>query len=154
MLTLAASGCGGAPTPKEPSPATPLDERKAADVIARVLFNAQLEPERGRVVELGPGKQVSLEVAARGKGYGVAYLTAGEEAQLTVFVPQGAAGSDTLAIVPGTAGEQVLFLFERNYMLQEETNGDATVMSSAAAERRMEGEVRSFLRKAQAEGWK
>ena len=156
-LELVATGfflvcaCGGPPA-ENASALRPVDERRAADVIAKVFHDARFEPERGRVVELGPLHPVTMEIAARGRSFGVAYLTREEEAGLSVNLPPHAADSDALVIVPGSNRSHVLILFERDY-LQDDLKGESHSQTSIAAERKIERDVRDFLRKAEHDNW-
>ena len=146
-----ACACGGPPA-ENASALRPVDERRAADVIAKVFHDARIETERGRVVELGPLHPVTMEIAARGRSFGVAYLTREEEVELAVNLPPHPADSDALVIVPGSNRSHVLILFERDY-LQDDLKGESHSQTSIAAERKIERDVRDFLRKVEHDNW-
>lgn len=143
--------CGGPPA-QDASALRPVDERRAADVIAKVFNDARFDPERGRVVELGPLHPVTMEIAARGRSFGVAYLTREEEVGLAVNIPPHGANEDALVIVPGSNRSHVLILFERDYM-QDDSKGESHSQTSIAAERKIERDVRDFLRKVEHDNW-
>ncbi len=150
-MVLACLACGGPPA-QDASALRPVDERRAADVIAKVFNDARLDPERGRVVELGPLHPVTMEISARGRSFGVAYLTREEEVALAVNIPPHRANEDALVIVPGSNRSHVLVLFERDYM-QDDSKGESHSQTSIAAELKIERDVRDFLRKVEHDNW-
>jgi hypothetical protein len=80
-LVPLASGCGGEP-PRRPNIMHPVDERRAFELIGRVFKEGNLTIERGRE-ETVNGKPMTVDQAAAGHKFGVAYLTRSPSATRT-----------------------------------------------------------------------
>jgi hypothetical protein len=146
-LTL---GCAqGAPPPKHPL--RPISEKRAAELIARVFREAGLEPENDRYLRVYPhDKRLRLEVAAAGRHFGVAYLTAADWDAFSDVLPPHPK-DDSLAI--GAAeGNRFLVLFAADYA-EDDLAGDEHTATTIATDRRLARDVRDFVHRAEQQRW-
>lgn len=151
----AALGCGSEP-PRAPSLMRPLDEGHAVSIIARELRSAKLDPERNRVIHVGPNlTELRLDVAPKGAKWGIAYVT-NQDGQTLVDILPKRRDPDTFLVLRG-AGEgeddaRAVLLFAGDY-LQDDLAGDAHTATTIAAEAKLEEAVKHILRKATEEHW-
>jgi hypothetical protein len=150
LATALLPSCGGEP-PRRPNIMHPVDERRAFELIARVFKEAGLSIERGRQ-ELVNGKSFTVDEAAGGRKFGVAYLTREEQAALGDAIPKGDPNADALVVVDADSGDRILVLFERDYMT-DDLEGEAHSTTTIAAEAKIERDARDFLLKAVRDKW-
>jgi hypothetical protein len=90
-------------------------------------------------------------VAAAGRGFGVAYLTADDWAKAgDALPPRPTNGS--LVVAVGEGGTRVLCLFADDYG-EDDDMGDAHRATTLAADRRLARDVRDFLHRAEVQKW-
>jgi hypothetical protein len=145
------AGCEGEPA-RTAHDARPVPEARAASVIARVFRENDLEPEAARSVHLTRDKSIKLEVAAAHHQFGVAYVSEADAAQLGDALPHRPKGTRALVVVQGEQGAHVLVLFEGDYV-DDDADGEDHTMSGVAADRKLERDVRDFLRRAERQSW-
>jgi hypothetical protein len=151
-LALAASAaCAGDP-PQAPHALRPIPEERARELIARTFREVGVTPERDRLVGVGrDAKQVRLEVAAAGRKFGIAYLTAADWEKAGEALPaRGSNGS--LVVANGQGGTRILCLFADDYT-EDDLTGDVHTSTTIAADRRLERDVRDFLHRAEEQSW-
>jgi hypothetical protein len=148
-------GCAS-PPPRAPNPTRPLDERRAIEVILQAFQDERAMPVRGRPVTLQPGRSLDVDVTAQGRKYGVAYVTANEQALLgTALPPRDPARGDALQLVSGVGEDSdahVLVLHDDDYLYDDhvgEQHRDTTV----TAELKLRRDVRDFLVLAHSKQW-
>jgi hypothetical protein len=129
----------------------PVDERRAFELVAQVFKEAGLSIERGREEVVG-GKSLTVDQAASGHKYGVAYLTHDQQASLGDALPHRDANSDALVVVDSSSGDRILVLFERDYMT-DDLEGEAHSTTTIAAEAKIQRDARDFLLKAVRDKW-
>jgi hypothetical protein len=107
-------------------------------------------------MSLGPGAALDIDVLARGRKYGVAYVTARERSALDgALPPRDAAMGDALQLVSGLGADadaRVLVLNDSDY-LYDDPIGEAQKDASVTAELKLRRDVRDFLVRAHAEKW-
>jgi hypothetical protein len=142
--------CDGEP-PRRPNIMHPVDERRAFELMGRVFKEAGLTIERGRE-EVVNGKSLTVDEAAAGHKYGIAYLTHEDQAALGDALPKRDTMSDALLVVDADGGDRVLVLFERDYMT-DDLEGEAHSTTTIAAEAKIQRDARDFLLKAVRDKW-
>jgi hypothetical protein len=145
-----AVACGGEP-PRRPNIMHPVDERRAFELIGRVFKEAGLTIERGRE-ETVNAKSLTVDQAASGHKYGVAYLTHEDQASLGDAIPKHDADADALVVVDTDSGDRILLLYERDYMT-DDLEGEAHSTTTIAAEAKIQRDARDFLLKAVRDKW-
>lgn len=153
-MCVALAACAGEP-PRRPNVMHPIDEYRAADILARTLQQAELDPERRRTIALAGGRTLTVDVAVAEHKYGIAYLTRDDVQQLGDAIPKSDPESDSLIIAPGVGedtGWRALLLYDRAY-LTDNLEGEAHSATTIAAEAKIERDARDFLLKAQNERW-
>jgi hypothetical protein len=153
-LIVSASGCSGDP-PKAPTILRPIDEPHAVAVMARVFRELNLEPVRNRVIQFGPnGAQLTLDVAARSRRFGLAYITWQDADKLGDDLPKRG-DPDAIIVVHGSGADDdvhAALLFAADYM-QDDLSGDQHTSTAIAAEQKLELATRDVLRRAEHESW-
>jgi hypothetical protein len=148
------AACGSDP-PKTPTIMRPIDEPHAVAIMARVFRQLGVEPARDRVIRFGPhGGQLTLDVAARDKRFGIAYVTWQEADALGDAIPKRR-DPNAILVVRGTGDEEdvhAALLFAVDYM-QDDLSGERHTTTSIAAEQRLELATRDVLRRAEHENW-
>ncbi len=148
------AGCGGG-APKAPNILRPLDEPHAVSIMARIFREFSLEPVRNRTITFGPGDtQLRLDVAAKDKRFGIAYITWQDADRLGDALPRRG-DPDAIIVVHGTGDDadvHAALLFAADYM-QDDLAGESHTATSIAAEQKLELATRDVLRRAQHEGW-
>jgi hypothetical protein len=144
------AGCGGEP-PRRPNIMHPVDERRAFELVSRVFKEAGLSVERGRP-ETVNGSSLTVDEAASGHKYGIAYLTRDAQTALGDAIPKRDPNSDALVVVDTDSGDRVLLLFERDYMT-DDLEGEAHSSTTIAAEAKLQRDARDFLLKAVRDKW-
>jgi len=129
----------------------PVDERRAFELIGRVFKEAGLTIERGRE-ETVNAKSLTVDQAASGHKYGVAYLTHEDQASLGDAIPKHDADADALVVVDTDSGDRILLLYERDYMT-DDLEGEAHSTTTIAAEAKIQRDARDFLLKAVRDKW-
>jgi hypothetical protein len=154
LVGLAGAGCGEEP-PKAPTVLRPIDEPHAVSIMARVFRELGLEPVRNRIIRFGPNDaELRLDVAAKEKRFGVAYITWQDADKLGDSLPKRR-DPDAIIVVRGNGDDDdvhAALLFAADYM-QDDLSGEAHTATSIAAEKRLELATRDVLRRAQHEGW-
>lgn len=144
------------PAPRAPNPTRPLDERRAIEIILQAFHDEGDEPVPGRPIVLGPGQALAIDVLARGKKYGVAYVSADERSALgAALPPRDPAMGDALQLVSGLGDDddaRVLVLNDSEYLYDDQV-GDGHEDASVTAELKLRRDVRDFLVRAHAEKW-
>jgi hypothetical protein len=148
-------GCGS-PPPRAPNPARPIDERRAIEIILQAFKDQRDVPVRGRPIALQPGRSLDVDVAAQGKRYGVAYVTASEQALLgPALPPRDPARGDALQLISGVGADadaHVLVLHDDDYLYDDHV-GERHQDTSVTAELKLRRDVRDFLVLAHAKNW-
>jgi hypothetical protein len=133
----------------------PIDEPHAVSVMARVFRELGLEPVRNRMIRFGPNDaELRLDVAAKEKRFGIAYITWQDADRLGESLPKRA-DLQAIIVVHGNGDDDdvhAALLFAGDY-LQDDLSGEAHTATSIAAERKLELATRDILRRAQHEGW-
>ena len=147
-------GCGGG-APKAPNILRPIDEPHAVSIMARVFRELGLEPVRNRTITFGPNDtQLRLDVAARDKRFGIAYITWQDADRLGDALPRRG-DPDAIIVVHGTGDDSdvhAALLFAADYM-QDDLAGESHTSTSIAAEQKLELAAKDVLRRAQHESW-
>jgi hypothetical protein len=154
ILVAAASGCGGEDA-KSPTILRPLDEPHAVQIMASIFKDFGLDPVRNRMISFGTGDgQLKLDVAAKGKQFGIAYITWQDADKLGDALPKRR-DPDAIIIVHGNGDDSdvhAALLFAADYM-QDDLSGEAHTSTSIAARQKLELATRDILRRAAHEGW-
>jgi hypothetical protein len=154
ILVAAATGCGSEDA-KSPTILRPLDEPHAVQIMASIFKDFGLEPVRNRMISFGTGDtQLKLDVAAKGKQFGIAYITWQDADKLGDALPKRR-DPDAIIIVHGNgedADVHAALLFAADYM-QDDLSGEAHTSTSIAARQKLELATRDILRRAAHEGW-
>jgi hypothetical protein len=157
FLALAAaelSGCADA-GPRAPTILRPIDEPHAVQAMATVFRQFGLEPVRNRMINIGAeGTPIRLDVAAKDKLYGIAYITFEDAEKLGDALPKRR-DPDAIMIVQGgqsDVGAHAAILFAADYM-EDDLSGESHTSTSIAAQQRLELAVKDFLRRAEHEKW-
>jgi len=154
LLVAAATGCGGEDA-KSPTILRPLDEPHAVQIMASIFKDFGLEPVRNRMISFGTGDgQLKLDVAAKGKQFGIAYITWQDADKLGDALPKRR-DPDAIIIVHGNGEDSdvhAALLFAADYM-QDDLSGEAHTATSIAARQKLELATRDILRRAAHEGW-
>lgn len=133
----------------------PIDEPHAVSVMARVFRELGLEPVRNRMIRFGPNDaELRLDVAAKEKRFGIAYITWQDADKLGDSLPRRR-DPDAIIVVRGNGDDDdvhAALLFAADYM-QDDLSGEAHTATSIAAEKKLELATRDILRRAQHEGW-
>ena len=135
----------------------PIDKGEAVGIIAKAFRDNNVDPEGGHVIHVGDDqKELDIDVAAKGKLWGIAYIMSQDGEKLGADLPQRK-DSDVLIVMRGAGdGEQdthAVLLFAGDY-LQDDLTGEQHTSSSIAAERKLDLAARDVIRRALAEDWK
>jgi hypothetical protein len=155
-LTVAGgvAGCGG-DAPKAPNILRPIDEPHAVSIMARVFRDFSLDPVRNRFIAFGPNdSQLRLDVAAKDKRFGIAYITWQDADKLGDALPKRG-DPDAIIVVRGNGDDSdvhAALLFAADYM-QDDLAGESHTSTSIAAEQKLELATKDILRRAQHENW-
>jgi hypothetical protein len=154
LWAMATGACGGDP-PKSPTILRPIDEPHAVAILARVFREFGLEPVRNRLVAFGPNHaDLRLDVAARERRFGIAYITWQDADKLGDDLPKRR-DPDAIIIVRGAGDDDdvhAALLFAADYM-QDDLSGESHTATSIAAEQKLELAARDVLRRATHESW-
>lgn len=148
---LALAACGGAP-PKAPNPTRPIDERRALPLIAQALQDGGDTPNEGREITLPSGHKLHVDVSAKGRQYGIAYLTGADLAKLDMKQDLPPRNGSDLAIVQGSgpdSGAVILVLFDTDYQF-DDLVGEQHEETTITAEKKLTRDVRDFVSAAHA----
>jgi hypothetical protein len=147
-------GCGGDPA-KAPTILRPLDEPHAVAVMARVFRELGLDPVRNRVIQFGAnGAELTLDIAARSRRFGIAYITWRDADKLGDDLPRRS-DPDAILVVHGAGADDdvhAALLFAADYM-QDDLSGEEHTSTAIAAEQKLELATRDVLRRAEHENW-
>jgi hypothetical protein len=154
LVAVPVAGCGGDP-PRAPTALRPIDEPHGVSIMARVFRELGLEPVRNRIIHFGPNDaELRLDVAAKEKRFGIAYITWQDADKLGDSLPKRR-DPDAIIVVRGNGDDDdvhAALLFAADYM-QDDLSGEAHTATSIAAEKKLELATRDILRRAQHEGW-
>jgi hypothetical protein len=154
LVAVPVAGCGGDP-PRAPTVLHPIDEPHAVSIMARAFRELGLEPVRNRIIRFGPNDaELRLDVAAKEKRFGIAYITWQDADKLGDSLPKRR-DPDAIIVVRGNGDDDdvhAALLFAADYM-QDDLSGEAHTATSIAAEKKLELATRDILRRAQHEGW-
>jgi hypothetical protein len=147
--------CGGDP-PRPPPIARPIDEPHAVMIILPVFQELNVDVERNRIIHVGDDqRQLRLDVAAKGKGWGIAYITNTDGEKLGPDLPVRK-DPDQLVVMDasgdGEAGQRAILFYAGDYMT-DDVYGDQHTKTSIAAEQKLQLTTRDVIRTAQHEGW-
>ena len=129
----------------------PVHERRVFEIVSRVFDEARLTVERGRVVQVN-GKPLTVDLAAAGRKFGIAYITREAQAALGDIIPKHDSNSEALVVVDSDAGDRILILYERDY-LTDDLEGDLHSSTTIAAEGKVDRDARDFLLRAVRDKW-
>jgi hypothetical protein len=161
-LLLAGAGAGAAaavacagPPASDPPILRPIDEPQAIAIMAHVFRQLQVEPVRNRVIRFGPhDAELVLDVAARDRAFGIAYITHEDAEDLAGDLPPHPA-SDAILVVRGNGEDgdvHAALLFAADYM-QDDLAGERHTSTAIAATMKLELATRDVLRRAEQEEW-
>jgi hypothetical protein len=155
-LPVLLAGCPGDPPPAQ-IVTRPIDKNEATGIIAKAFHQLGVDPEAGHVIHVGQDqKELRLDVAAKGKQWGIAYIMSQDGEKLGADLPQRK-DQEVLMVMRGAGdGEQdarAVLLFAGDY-LQDDLSGEAHTSTSIAAEAKLDLAARDVVRRAEAEGWK
>jgi hypothetical protein len=154
VLSATVVGCGD-DTPKAPPTLRPIDEPHAVAIMARIFRELGVEPVRNRNIKFGPtDTELRLDVAAKDKRFGIAYITWQDADKLGDAIPKRV-DRDAIIVVRGNGDDDdvhAALLFAADYM-QDDLSGEAHTATSIAAEKKLELAARDILRRADHEGW-
>lgn len=155
VLVLLAAACGG-PPPRPPNPTRPLDERRAIELIIQAFREEGDHPVPGDEVALSEVKKLRVDVAARGRKYGVAYVTASERLELGSSLPEkDPSMGDALQLVSGLGEDgdaRVLVIRDADYVYDDHVGADHEA-SVLTAELKLKRDIRDFIVRAHTEKW-
>jgi ABC-type uncharacterized transport system auxiliary subunit len=149
-LLLGLAACA-TPEAKQPNTTLPLHEQRALSVIAQTYKDFGITPGEGRTVRLASGRSLRVDVTIAGHRYGVAYLTATDQAALDAKadLPPHTPGGD-LPVVQGAGADAdavILVLLAQDYEA-DDFRGAGREVSGITAERKLARDVRDFLTQA------
>ena len=148
--------CGGAPAPRPVTPARPLDERRAIELISEVFRDEHDRAVPGGNLALSDSLSLHVDVNGQDRKYGVAYVTANERIALgATLPPRDPAMGDALQLVSGLGVDgdaRVLVLQDTDYMFDDQV-GAGKEASGLATELRLKRDVHDFLVRAHKEKW-
>jgi hypothetical protein len=154
LAGVGSTGCGGS-APAAPNILRPIDEPHAVSIMARIFRELSLEPVRNRTITFGPNDtQLRLDVAAKDKRFGIAYITWQDAERLGDALPKRG-DPDAIIVVHGSGDDSdahAALLFAADYM-QDDLAGESHTSTSIAAEKKLELATRDVLRRAQHESW-
>lgn len=123
--------------------------------MARVFRQLGVEPVRNRTITFGPNDTtLRLDVAAKDKRFGIAYITWQDADRLGDALPKRG-DPDAIIVVHGTGDDSdvhAALLFAADYM-QDDLAGESHTSTSIAAEQKLELATKDILRRALHEGW-
>ncbi|HMJ10921.1 MAG TPA: hypothetical protein VK524_05915 [Polyangiaceae bacterium] len=155
LVALHGAACGG-PPPRTANPTRALDERRAIDIIIRAFHEERDEPIPGKSLLLADGTPLEVDVAAKGKRYGVSYITANERFKLgKALPPRDLSMGDALQLVNGTGSDaqaRILVVHDSDYLYDDQVGTDREA-STITAERKLARDVRDFLVHAHSQRW-
>lgn len=154
-LVCALVACGG-PPPRAPNPTRPLEEGRAIEIIIQAFREQKDSPVPGNTIALTESKQIHIDVAARARKYGVAYVTSDERVELGTALPdKDPAMGDALQLVSGLGDDgdaRILVLRDTDYMYDDHV-GHEHEHPSLTAELKLKRDVQDFLVRARVERW-
>jgi hypothetical protein len=141
----AVSASCSSPPPRAANPTRALDERRAVQVIATAFRDERDAPQPGTPIQLTGTQQLEVDVRARDRKYGVAYVTSAERRRLSsALPPRNPSMGDALQLVRGSGSDgdaRILVLYDTDYLYDDHVGTER------------EGDVRDFLVRAHTEGW-
>jgi hypothetical protein len=133
----------------------PIDEPLAVAIMARVFREMGLEPVRNRAMKFGASNApITLDIAARGRRFGIAYVTSQDADALAEAIP-ARRDPEAIWVIHGAAEDadvHAAVLFAADY-LQDDLAGEQHTITAIAAETRLELATRDILRRAAHENW-
>ena len=154
VYVTALGACSGEP-PKAPTILRPIDEPHAVAIMARVFREFGLEPVRNRIIKFGGNDaELRLDVAAKDRRFGIAYITGQDADKLGEDTPRRR-DPDAIIVVRGNGDDDdvhAALLFAADYM-QDDLAGEAHTATSIAAEQKLVLATKDILRRAEHENW-
>jgi hypothetical protein len=152
-------GCGGEP-PRAPTPMRPIDQAHAVNVIARAIKSLGFEGEKGRTIHVASStstelKEITLDVACKGKKWGIAYITNADGEALGDALPKRKDPEKFTVIHGAGEGEddaRAVLLFAGDYM-EDDLAGEAHTSTSIAAEDKLRIHATKVAREAHDANW-
>jgi hypothetical protein len=144
--------CGGEP-PRRPNIMHPVNERRVFQIVSRVFDEAGVTVERNRHEQVA-GRSMTVDLAASGHRYGIAYVTREEQLALGDAIPKhdSNSSSDALIVVDSESGDRILVLYERDYMT-DDLEGESHSVTTIAVESKVERDARDFILRAVRDKW-
>jgi hypothetical protein len=151
---LAVAGCRG-DLPRGTPVLHPIDEPHAIAIMASVFREVGLAPVRNRIIKFGAhDAELRLDVAAKEKRFGIAYVTWQDADKLGDALPRRR-DADAVQVVRGNGDDDdvhAVLLFAADYM-QDDLSGEEHTAMDVAAENKLAQVTREVLKRAQREGW-
>jgi hypothetical protein len=153
------AACGGEP-PRAPTPLRPIDQGHAVVIVARAMKSLGFDPERGRTIHVANAtstelKELTLDVAAKGKKWGIAYITNADGEALGDALPKRK-DPERFTVIHGVGdGEEdtrAVLLFAGDYM-EDDLAGEAHTSTSIAAEDKLRVHATKIAREAHDANW-
>jgi hypothetical protein len=123
--------------------------------MASVFREVGLAPVRNRIIKFGAhDAELTLDVAAKEKRFGIAYVTWQDADKLGEALPRRR-DVDAVQVVRGNGDDDdvhAALLFAADYM-QDDLSGEEHTAMDVAAEKKLAQVTREVLRRAQREGW-
>lgn len=123
--------------------------------MARVFRELGVEPVRNRVIQFGSnGGKLTLDVAAKNRRFGIAYITWQVADTLGDDLPKRG-DPDAIIVVHGVGADDdvhAALLYAADYM-QDDLSGERHTSTAIAAEQKLELATRDILRRAEHEAW-
>ncbi|MGA7121894.1 MAG: hypothetical protein WBY94_17430 [Polyangiaceae bacterium] len=154
LSATATASCRG-DAPNAATILRPIDEPHAVAIMARVFREFGIEPVRNRLIKFGPNQtDLRLDVAARARRFGIAYITWQDADKLGDDLPKRQ-DPGAVMVVRGNGDDDdvhAALIFAADYM-QDDLSGEAHTATSVAAESKLELATRDILRRAALESW-
>ena len=128
----------------------------AVAIIVSVFHELKVDPERNRILHVGDdAKELRLDVAAKGKTWGIAYITNQDGEKLAATLPIRK-DPEQLVIMDasgdGESGQRAVLFYAGDY-LTDDLYGDAHTATSTSADKKLELATRDVIRMVAHEGW-
>ena len=154
-VLLLVAACGG-PPPRPPNPTRALDERRAIELIVQAFREEGDHPVPGNDVAISEVKRLHVDVASRGRKYGVAYVTSAERLDLGSALPEkDPTMGDALQLVSGLGEDgdaRVLVIRDADYTYDDHVGAEHEA-SALTAELKLKRDIRDFIVRAHTENW-
>lgn len=143
---LALSACDP-PPPKAPNVTRMLDERRAIEIIHRAVSAEGQRPTAGRDEPISNGtKTLHVDVSIDGKKFGIAYITADDQAALgsEIQAPNKPEEKLRLQRVGADGSAFIVLLYQVNYRY-DDLSGEGHEQTTISCETELTRDVRDFV---------